>query len=215
MLPINLIFKNAAFVAKEFNHRKEYIMVMIEKGLTEKQPISSRSGRVESEISVAQPENKIVKQAAPRSSINMSDWDDVKRVANDGERDRYYVPPHLVPDGFSVEWKRIEILGKPDKANVVKLEASGWRPAPSEAFREILPSGYSQPFVEDGEGMGLYIRPMRMTDEANAEQKSVADQKVRDYENATMNRITGHRDVPNKVHAFSRTYEKSNIPVPD
>lgn len=178
----------------------------------------SRATEVQEESQPAQVVNDRkaaeAKASAPRSSLDLSQWDDVRRVTSDGERDRYYIPPELIPDGFSVEWKRIEFLGKPDKKNIVQIENAGWRPAPSDMFRAILPSGYSQPFVEDGEGMALYIRPMKFTEEAVREGYNTATQKVKDYENSTMNKVSAHKDIPTKVHAFSKSYEKG-IPVPD
>lgn len=154
------------------------------------------------------------KQSAPRSTVKLSDWDNIKRQDDTTERDRYFVPAELIPEGFSVEWKRIEILGKPDRRNLVQIETSGWRPAPADMFREMLPSGYKGDTVEDGEGMMLYIRPLSFTKAASDENTRVANQKVKDYENATMNRLTGHKDVPNKVMAFERSYEKAVV-VPD
>lgn len=153
-------------------------------------------------------------QSAPRTTVKLSDWDNIKRTDETAERDRYFVPAHLIPEGFSVEWKRTEILGKPDRRNLVAIETAGWRPAPADMFREMLPSGYSGINVEDGEGMALYIRPLSFTKAAESESYNNATQKVKDYENATMNRLTGHRDVPNKVMAFERSYEKA-IAVPD
>lgn len=155
-----------------------------------------------------------VQKSAPRSSLNLSDWDDIKRQSDSGDTERGLIPAHLIPDGFSVEWKRIEILGKPDNKNIITVESAGWRPAPAEIFAEILPSGYSAPFVEDGEGRRLYIRPKKFTEAANQEQYNIATQKVKDYETTMKNPLNIHRDAPGKVHNFSRSYEKG-IPVPD
>lgn len=155
------------------------------------------------------------RKASPRTSFDLSQWDNINRVPDNDERDRYFVPPHLIPDGFSVEWKRMEILGKPDRKNLVQVETAGWRPAPADLFKEMLPSGYSGEIVEDGEGMMLMIRPTKFSEEAKVEAYNNATQKVKDYENATMNRVTGHKDVPSKVTAFSRSYEKDSVKVPD
>lgn len=157
----------------------------------------------------------IPKQSAPRNSLKLSDWDNFKRQDDTAERDRYFVPPELIPEGFSVEWKRTEVLGKPDRRNLVQIETAGWRPAPADMFREMLPSGYTGDTVEDGEGMMLYIRPMHFTKAAMDDQYKTATKKVKDYENATLNDLsTAHKSVPKTVSAFSRSYEKS-IPVPD
>src|SRR5665213_3301017 len=123
-----------------------------------------------------------VKKSAPRTHLQLSDWDDIKRVGEDGDQERGVIPPHLIPEGLSVEWKRIEVLGKPDNKNITKVESAGWRPAPAEMFQEILPSGYSLPVVEDGDGRRLYIRPLKFTQEAQKEQYNAATQKVQDYE---------------------------------
>jgi len=158
--------------------------------------------------------DNIPKQSAPRTTVKLSDWDDFK-VVDKADEDRYFVPAHLIPDGFSVEWKRTAILGKPDTRNLVNIERAGWRPAPAAMFMDMLPSGYAGETVEDGEGMMLYIRPLSITKNAADREYNVATQKVKDYENSTMNDLsTAHKSVPKTVTAFSRSYEKS-IPVPD
>jgi hypothetical protein len=183
-------------------------MAIIDKNLGAEKASASRS-TADDEVVAPSP---VTRKAAPRATLNLSDWDNIKRVGEDGDQERGVIPPHLIPDGFSVEWKRIEVLGKPDNKNISKVEAAGWRPAPADVFREILPSGYSLPHVEDGDGRRLYIRPAKFTQEALDEGYRTATQKVKDYENSTMNRVTAHKDVPSKVHAFSRSYEKVMVP---
>lgn len=160
-------------------------------------------------------DNIPVAKSAPRSLVKLSDWDNFKQPVDAAEKDRYFVPPHLIPDGFSVEWKRTEILGKPDRKNLVQIEQAGWRPAPAAMFEEMLPAGYRGETVEDGEGMMLYIRPASFTEAAKTGAYNNAVQKVKDYEHATTNDLsTGHKSVPKKVMAYERSYEKG-IPVPD
>lgn len=157
----------------------------------------------------------VSKQSAPRTTLKLSDWDEIKRPDGSEEKDSQYVPPHLIPDGFSVEWKRTEILGKPDTKNIVKIEASGWRPAPVDLFLDILPSGYKGTTVEDGAGNMLYIRPQSFTDKAKEEEYNKATSKVKDYERSTLNDLsTVHKDVPKKAFNYERTFEKA-IAVPD
>lgn len=154
----------------------------------------------------------VAQKAVPRAAMELSDWDDVIRRSTTSEQERMPIPPELIPDGFSVEWKSVEILGKPNGPNISLVEAAGWRPAPAEWLKSVLPSNYTLPYIENGFGDRLYARPLRFTEQANKEQYNVATQKVKDYENATMNPVMAHKDVKSKVHAFSRSYEKVTVP---
>lgn len=97
-------------------------------------------------------------EAESLSRVNIDEFLDAR-----GE-DPYYIPAHLIPDGFTVEWKSTHVMGQPMEANYhLKLNQGGWRPAPIELFPGLVPDGYDREFVERP-GMMLMIRPAKLTE---------------------------------------------------
>lgn len=94
-----------------------------------------------------------------------------------GEADRFYIDPHMVPDGWSYEWKRKTIWGKEDPAHDVELARLGWEPVPASRHPEFMPAGNWQTIERDG--MILMERPKVLTDEAHAKNLKVARAQVR------------------------------------
>lgn len=96
------------------------------------------------------------------------------------DADLFTVPPEIIPDGFSVEWKNTHIMGQPvDHAYNLGLEQGGWRPAPAELFPGLVPAGYAGEYVERP-GMILMIRPQHITDKVHAERVRRAREQMGD-----------------------------------
>ena len=84
------------------------------------------------------------------------------------EGDDFYVPPHLIPKGYSANWKAISVLGKPvDDSILSSYEEQGWEPATLEQFPGIMSKTYTGKSIVR-KGMMLMIRPQEYTDEALA-----------------------------------------------
>lgn len=48
----------------------------------------------------------------------------------------YFIPPDIVPDGMTYEWKRKQVYGEPDLANMLALQRNGWREVPKDRHPE-------------------------------------------------------------------------------
>lgn len=159
------------------------------------------------------------KKAVARPTMSLDQWKDFSYTNDAEETFAYNVDPSLIPDGFSVEWKRVEIYGKPDQKNITISESKGWRPYPADLYESlggklaVRPTGNA---IEDGHGMQLMIRPMEYTKRAEAENYARATGKVKDFDKLALAGLSQHKDIDGKVHAYKRTYEKSNaVAVPD
>ncbi len=154
-----------------------------------------------------------VLSGAPRERKNIREDDSRSRRANKKGRDKFYVPPELIPNGWVVEWKRASCLGKPEEADYgMDLSDAGWKPASMEHFKTLMPADYTGKTIERG-GQVLMTRPKHMRD---------ADRKL-DYEEA-VNQVkdklseigmTGQGELKRVVTGFNRGYERSGRMIPE
>lgn len=90
------------------------------------------------------------------------------------------VNPAEIPDGFTVEWKRVSIYGKEDKQNMIGLEKDGWEPASPKDFPSLVGKNHRGSVITNGkEDLMLMIRPIELTEEARAEELANARNQVR------------------------------------
>jgi len=117
--------------------------------------VSRRAGR-------AKPERDETEQQQPRAAGRL------KRRRHRGD-DRFAIPKGIVPPGFSYEWKRESVFGKPDPYHQSGLRENHWTPVPAERHPGLL--------VKQ-DGMILMERPSYLTDEAHEEDFKVAMEQV-------------------------------------
>lgn len=78
--------------------------------------------------------------------------------------DKFFIPPEMVPDGWSYEWKKNTVYGQEDPAYEVSLARTGWTPVPASRHPSLMPANYKGETI-DREGVRLYERPQEITDE--------------------------------------------------
>lgn len=123
---------------------------------------------------------------------------------DDSGKNKYDIPDHLVPDGFTVEWKNTHIMGQPvPVSELAAHEMAGWRPAPAELFMEIMPEGYEKPTIER-DGMILMIRPASITKQFRDKEKSDAKSAVVNKVNELNATKEGEMDRVVSEHKVSR-----------
>jgi hypothetical protein len=133
------------------------------------------------------------------------------------EDDVFYVPPHIIPDGFSVEWKLLTILGQrmPNQnSRDARLAKTKWEPvslAAHPSFRALVSKDYQGDSVEN-EGMILMIRPKEITEKVKQIQKYKADAQLQNKLKQVGE--TGSGEAPRAVQVVKRSYEP-NIEVQD
>ena len=88
-------------------------------------------------------------------------------LTNDG---RFSLDESLIPPGFKMEWKRHTLMGQNDRRNQVIVRQFHWQPVP----HKMQPHIYGHTCTNDEEhvivdGLGLYMRPDYLCEEAEAE----------------------------------------------
>lgn len=125
--------------------------------------------------------------------------------------DRFYVDPHIIPDGWSYEWKRKTIWGKEDPAHEVELARQGWEPVPASRHPQMMPKGNWQTIERDG--MILMERPKVLTDDIHKENLRKAKLQVKAKE-AQLNQApegTFDRDDPRVKASIKKSFEAMPI----
>lgn len=81
--------------------------------------------------------------------------------------------------GWDYQWFATHIMGQEvDSSYEVNVQRGSWFPVPASHFPQLCPAGWSRSTI-DRLGMRLYMRPMRLTEEARAENERFArDQKM-------------------------------------
>lgn len=111
--------------------------------------------------------------------------------------DIFYIPLDEIPEGSSYEWKRWSVHGQEDPFYISSMREQGWEPVKPERHPSWLPPGYREPHIIKG-GQILMERPMELTQEARAEQRSLSKRQVREAEQrlGMTPRDTGTREHP-------------------
>lgn len=148
-------------------------------------------------------------ETAPNSSV-LPKRSIRRRSHRAGNEDKFFIPPEIIPDGYSVEWKRMETLGKGDDFYLMGLEEQGWQPATIDMGKlgQIVPAEYKQKTIVR-DGLMLYIRPIELTKEARQEDLEIARAQVSDR--FSQLGLTPNGQAPRQVTALKREYER--IPV--
>lgn len=126
--------------------------------------------------------------------------------------DRFFIPPEIIPQGTSYEWKRMSVFGKEDTQHQVHLARNHWKPVPAGRHPELSGgvAGDERPIVIDG--LILMERPKYLTDEARAEDQFNANRQVA-QQLERLDQIEGiGKDFEQTRPSVVRTYERNAVP---
>jgi len=84
--------------------------------------------------------------------------------------DEFYIDPTLIPEGWTYEWKRFQVLGQEDATHQVHLARMGWEVVPARRHPGMMPSSWTKGTIER-KGMVLMERP---TDQVRAKEAQIA-----------------------------------------
>lgn len=135
------------------------------------------------------------------------------------EDDKYYIPPEIVPEGFTYLWRRKSVYGKEDPQYMVKLRQTGWEVVPSDRHPELMPSTGGPYYAIEREGMVLMEIPTEVYKLLAAKEHRKALEQVR-VKNQQLNNAptvkgvqTFPRDAnPNVKPSVRRGYEPLILP---
>lgn len=107
----------------------------------------------------------------------------VSRTSVGSVLDEFYIPPEIIPPGWSWEWKNETVLGKSDSAYQAKMQQVGWEPVMLEAHPGVFDlaenaDGTPKKGPVRRNGMILMERDIRLTQEAQREEKRKADERL-------------------------------------
>ena len=134
----------------------------------------------------------------------------LKGDTSDGA-DRFWVDPHIIPDGWSYEWKRKTIWGKEDPAHEVELARQGWEAVPATRHPQMMPKGNWQTIERDG--MILMERPKVLTEDIHQDNLVKARRQVK-AKDAQLNQApegTFDRDDPRVKASIKKSFEAMPI----
>ena len=129
--------------------------------------------------------------------------------------DKFHIPPEIIPEGWSYQWKAAAVAGKENVYHILALRKAKWREVMAERHPWMMPTGYEGPITVDG--LVLMELPKVLTDKAEyahiRESKEVlraSEQKL--YETPAN---TGPRDDPGLtsrgLHRVTRSRAESNV----
>jgi hypothetical protein len=130
--------------------------------------------------------------------------------------DEFYIPPSIVPDGWTYEWKRHTIFNQEDPAYTVQLRREGWDPVPVDRcarHRSMMPENWAKGTIER-KGMVLMERPSEISAEVRRMDLLRARQQVRVKEQQLASTPDGTmtRDDSRVAPKINKSFEA--IPIP-
>lgn len=131
--------------------------------------------------------------------------------------DEFFVPSHIIPEGWTYEWKRKLLLGQEDPTYTVQLARMGWEAVPLNRDRDhmaMMPPTWPHNTIER-KGMILMERPTEVVEEA----RSIELRRARDQVRAKEAQLSGTPEgTMTRDHAKVRPQIKKGyepIPVPE
>lgn len=118
-------------------------------------------------------------------------------------KDKYYVDPKNIPDGWSYEWKTFTVVGKENPQHMRELQRNHWRPVDARRHPELVPTGFAgDTIIVDG--MVLMERPAAITDFQKKRDQQAANQPIQQIKDKLSGAPAGH---------FPRQVQGVNVPL--
>lgn len=111
----------------------------------------------------------------------------LSRKRKDDGTDPFFIPPDLIPPGWSYQWVAQSVKGSQDEVadHNLMLYENGWRAVPADRHPgRFMPVGHKGNIIRGAQM--LMERPKALTDEANAEMVEKARQQMMDRDEALM-----------------------------
>lgn len=165
--------------------------------------VKRKSGRPSNASRLARPET--VREAR---AVSPEARPERKHKRSEGQ-DVFYIPASMIPRGYTLEWKRVSILNKPeDDSYFVELAEQGWKAATPQQFPKLVTAeNKSKSIIR--KGMMLMIRPVELTKEARLEERAAAQEQVRDKLKSIGSADRG--EFERNVNSLRRTYERPPV----
>lgn len=130
-------------------------------------------------------------------------------------KDKYYVDPTKIPDGWSYEWRTYTVVGKENPQYQVQMQRAGWRPVPTKRHPELMPKDWAEGVILI-DGMMLMERPKAITDFQRERDKREANAPIENIRAKLSGVPQGHfpRDAdPRTAPQVKVAYQAPDIPA--
>jgi hypothetical protein len=101
----------------------------------------------------------------------------VSRSSAQSGVDQFHVPPGIIPQGWSWEWKRESVNGMTEPSYIAEMTQVGWEPVMAESYPGVFQPA-SMPGPIRRKGLMLMERRIELTHEASRDEKRRADERV-------------------------------------
>jgi hypothetical protein len=128
--------------------------------------------------------------------------------------DDFFVDPRVVPDGWTYQWKRIELLGKEDPAYNVQVARAGWEAVPVSRHPSMMPTNHQGATI-DRKGCRLMERPTVIEEAVKDLYKRTARDQVRQKEAQLSGAPAGTFERDNKGNPLvniKKSVERMSVP---
>ena len=128
--------------------------------------------------------------------------------------DEFYVPPNEIPEGWTYEWKRKEVLGREDHSHQLALARMGWEPVAASRHPNMMPASVKSETIER-KGMILMERPTEITEEVKRIELRKARAQVQQKQAQLGEAPAGQFERTNKGDSLAKikkSYEPIVIP---
>jgi hypothetical protein len=160
--------------------------------------------------------SEVKKELTPRelAAIRAKEIRDNNKGDMGEEVDEFFIDADLIPDGWSYEWKRHQLMGMDMDSHFIRLSQMGWEAVPTKRHPQLMPLGTDKKFIVR-KGMMLMERPQELTDEVRAIEKQKARERVMTREQQLASVEPGHFERTNKDSSMikvKRSYAPMEIP---
>jgi len=143
----------------------------------------AKSGKTRGRPAFREMTERLPKVRAPEITGDMSpeqmldaigSGEGLTRESRVGITAAFDIPERGRREGWDYQWWPTHYVGEEvDPSYQVEIARGSWFPVPASHFPQLCPPGWKRPTI-DREGMRLYMRPMRLTEEARNEAAQMA-----------------------------------------
>ena len=125
--------------------------------------------------------------------------------------DRFHIPPEIIPEGMTYEWKRLSVFGQEDRQHQLHLKRNHWREVPASRHPDLFGDSPGPAIVD---GLVLMEREAYLTKEARDEDYANATSQLQN-QMARLDQIQGIGPDSAKFRppsTISKQYERTAVP---
>ena len=159
------------------------------------------------------PMREPMRDEDPRDRARRKAEEIIKSLGDISETtDDFYIPPDIIPDGWTYEWKRHSILNEQQDIYLNERRRFGWDFVPAKRHVELSPIGWTGDLILR-KGMVLMERPVEVTEYIKSHDRKAARDLIKVKEDQLSAAPSGQFERSNKDQSLVKI-KKSVEPMP-